>query len=170
MSSPTIKVMSPPVLVWVLSDADSEKRIGVQVGYLEGDLGRGMGMWDREGKTVHREEAFTSPLPLGQLGDSLETAEYPLECCTIIPTCYWLNAAPEGMDCPALATCPVRKPRELLQSEQKSSGRVTEAKCFNRSRECYRTWVGHQRNLLSPLRQPLNSWYEIISQTLPFDR
>ena len=44
MSSLTIKAMSPPVLVWVLSEADSEKRIGVQVGYLEGDLRRGMGM------------------------------------------------------------------------------------------------------------------------------
>lgn len=44
------KVMSPPVLGWVVPEADSEIRIGVQVGYLEGDLARGNGDV-RQGRT-----------------------------------------------------------------------------------------------------------------------
>lgn len=76
--------MYPTVLGCVFPEADSETRIGVQVGYLQGDLGRGMGTWDKEEKPAHRQEALLSLLPQGDPG---ETAESPLECCTIIPIC-----------------------------------------------------------------------------------
>lgn len=50
MSYPSTKVMSLPVLAWVVPEADSEIRIAVQVGYLEGDLARGNGDV-RQGRT-----------------------------------------------------------------------------------------------------------------------
>ena len=44
MSSPTTKGMSPSILGRDPLETDSETRIGVQVGYLKGDLRRGLGM------------------------------------------------------------------------------------------------------------------------------